>query len=51
MLNLINMLLILNLQYLCYLVINGKELSAKILYQEYNAYLDEEIFKFYNLKF
>ena len=26
----------------CY---NGKELSAKILYEEYNAYLDEEIFK------
>ncbi len=34
--------MILNLQYL---VINGKELSAKILYQEYNAYLDGEIFK------
>lgn len=26
----------------CY---NGKELSAKILYEKYNAYLDEEIFK------
>lgn len=26
----------------CY---NGKELSAKILYEEYNAYLDKEIFK------
>ena len=26
----------------CY---NGKELSAKILYEEYNANLDEEIFK------
>ena len=26
----------------CY---NGKELSAKILYEEFNAYLDEEIFK------
>lgn len=26
----------------CY---NGKELSAKILYEQYNAYLDEEIFK------
>lgn len=26
----------------CY---NGKELSAKILYEEYNAYLNEDIFK------